>query len=281
MIMADFTTRTYLKLIAALKEGGYSFQTFRNYLTDPGERTVILRHDVDRAPENSLRFARMQHDIGITGSYYFRIVRSSFNEEIIREIYGMGHEIGYHYEDMELARRKAKGERRKVNGEAELAALAIESFTKNLAGFRQLINIDTICMHGTPLSPIDSRILWKYYDYRDFGISGEPYFDINWKEVLYLTDTGRQWDGDRFNVRDRPAVEGSGIRPSNDNHNTFDIIDSVMSGGLPDRIMMTFHPQRWNDNPFLWVTELLSQRVKNGVKYLLIQSRTVTSGYAH
>jgi len=279
--MADFTTRTYLKLIAALKEGGYSFQTFRNYLTDPGERTVILRHDVDRAPENSLRFARMQHDIGITGSYYFRIVRSSFNEEIIREIYGMGHEIGYHYEDMELARRKAKGERRKVNGEAELAALAIESFTKNLAGFRQLINIDTICMHGTPLSPIDSRILWKYYDYRDFGISGEPYFDINWKEVLYLTDTGRQWDGDRFNVRDRPAVEGSGIRPSNDNHNTFDIIDSVMSGGLPDRIMMTFHPQRWNDNPFLWVTELLSQRVKNGVKYLLIQSRTVTSGYAH
>ena len=31
----------------------------------------------------------------------------------------------------------------------------------------------------------------------------EPYFDIDVSDVLYLTDTGRRWDGERSNIRDR------------------------------------------------------------------------------
>ncbi|HBQ81446.1 MAG TPA: hypothetical protein DD745_00995 [Bacteroidales bacterium] len=45
--------------------------------------------------------------------------------------------------------------------------------------------------------------MWKYYDYRDFGITGEPYFDVDFDKVFYLTDTGRRWDGDSFNIRDK------------------------------------------------------------------------------
>ena len=58
-------------------------------------------------------------------------------------------------------------------------------------------------MHGSPMSRWDSRLLWKYYDYHDFGIVGEPYFDMNFDEVLYLTDTGRRWDGDSSLVETR------------------------------------------------------------------------------
>jgi hypothetical protein len=58
-------------------------------------------------------------------------------------------------------------------------------------------------MHGSPLSRWDSRLLWSRYDYREFGIIGEPYFDVDFDEVLYLTDTGRRWDGERFSVRDK------------------------------------------------------------------------------
>ncbi len=36
--------------------------------------------------------------------------------------------------------------------------------------------------------------MWKRYSYRDFGIIAEPYFDVDFGEVLYLTDTGRRWD---------------------------------------------------------------------------------------
>ena len=37
----------------------------------------------------------------------------------------------------------------------------------------------------------------------DFGIIAEPYFDVDFDDVLYLTDTGRRWDGDEFNIRDK------------------------------------------------------------------------------
>ena len=60
-----------------------------------------------------------------------------------------------------------------------------------------------------------TRDLWKKYNYRDFGIIGEPYFDVDYSKVLYLTDTGRRWDGDKVNVRDRAlGPEARGKRQS-------------------------------------------------------------------
>ena len=76
----------------------------------PLKKAIVLRHDVDKLPGNSLRFARIQAEKGIIGSYYFRFVTESFNESIIREISSLGHEIGYHYEDL-----GAVAQRRKVS----------------------------------------------------------------------------------------------------------------------------------------------------------------------
>ncbi len=53
-------------------------------------------------------------------------------------------------------------------------------------------------------------------------------------------------------------------------HSTFDIIKAVEAGKLPDRIMMTFHPQRWTDRTVPWVRELVWQNVKNQVKRVLV-----------
>ena len=91
--------------------------------------------------------------------------------------------------------------------EEELAKIAIESFRQNLNRLRELVPVKTICMHGSPMSRWDSRILWKYYDYRDFGIIGEPYFDLDFDKVLYLTDTGRKWNGEKSSVRDKVFQE--------------------------------------------------------------------------
>ena len=81
------------------------------------------------------------------------------------------------------------------------------SFRENLEKLRRVVPVETICMHGSPLSKYDNRKLWEKYDYRDFGIIGEPYFDVNFEEVLYLTDTGRRWDGDSVNIRDKATGE--------------------------------------------------------------------------
>jgi hypothetical protein len=47
---------------------------------------------------------------------------------------------------------------------------------------------------------------------------------------------------------------------------TWDIIDAAERGLLPDKIMLNIHPQRWDDNPWPWVKELVWQNVKNVIK---------------
>jgi hypothetical protein len=60
------------------------------------------------------------------------------------------------------------------------------------------------------MSKFDNRDIWLKYDYKRLGIIAEPYFDINFNELYYITDTGRRWDGDMFNVRDKPMGKREG-----------------------------------------------------------------------
>lgn len=295
--MRDFTLKTYRLLLETLQNQSFQFCTVRQSLANHPGKCILLRHDVDQRAENSLITAQIEYDMGIRGTYYFRILPVSFDEGIVREIESMGHEIGYHYEDMDLARRKEKGERRKYeeNGEEEMAAVAIESFRRNLAEFRSIVHVDTICMHGSPLSPADSRVLWKYYDYSTMGIIAEPYFDFSLEDMLYLTDTGRRWDGSLVSIRDRVYIRNDGYysrwkrKPQPGSamlmteksdvlqrqyrfKKTDNILQAISSGNLPERLMITFHPQRWNDSTLPWLREYLWQNSKNAIKFLMVKN---------
>jgi hypothetical protein len=278
----DFTLVTYNKLLTVIKNRNISTMRFTDYLSYPGRTGIILRHDVDKRPENSLRFAEIQFDSGIQGTYYFRTVPESFNDSIISKIASMGHEIGYHYEDLSLAAKKFKG----VNDERMLVGIAIDSFRENLKMIRNIAPVTTACMHGSPLSKWDSRLIWKYAKYSDFGLVGEPYLSVNFKNVMYLTDTGRRWDGDTFNVRDRQPVGDLLQRYSSGgmaNHqeyyrkradcltyrSTYQIIQAIDAGYFPPIVMMTFHPQRWTDDSSDWLKEIIFQNLKNTIKYFL------------
>lgn len=243
----DFTLEKYKELLAALGEAAYTFQTFEEYMRAPAENVIILRHDVDLLPGNSLDFAKVQNALGLSGTYYFRAVPESWSEPIIEEIASLGHEIGYHYECLTTCK-----------GDLELG---IQDFDKNLKALRKLAPVSTICMHGSPMSKYDSKDLWKTYDYSDYAIIAEPYFDVDFNEVYYITDTGRKWDGHKASVRDRVYTNATQTF-----HSTCDIINAINSGDLPKRVMFTFHPQRWSDNMALWGKELVLQNVKNVVK---------------
>ncbi len=370
----DFTLKTYKVLLKVLLKKNYSFFTFQEYIENNlslitgNSSIIILRHDVDRLPENALKMAQIEKELGIKSTYFFRTIKSVFKPEIIGEIAEMGHEIGYHYENLVAVSRqhsafskkkieeirqdigtgvsqpgfqeqnqndrnekksegseqksgldigsgilglgfgKKKAEGRKLWAES-LYELAIEDFEKNLEKLREICPVKTICMHGSPLSKIDNRDLWKVYDYRDYGIIGEPYFDIDFNEVLYLTDTGRRWDGERFNIRDkisfqhsafscqqtkevgiwglgfgkRKKVKGKSKKLTGDSslithhslqfRHTQDIIRAAEQGLLPDKIMINIHPQRWTNKPFSWVKELIWQNVKNVIKRRFYVSR--------
>lgn len=262
---SDFTFETYKQFIASLE--CLNFSRFVEYLESERDESIILRHDVDALPDHSLRFAQIQKSFGIRGSYYFRIVPESFQPAIIEQIANLGHEIGYHYEDLSLMARQMGWENgrwrnRRLEADAVLDR-AIESFAKNLATMRKYADIHTICMHGSPLSKWDSRRLWTKYDYHYFGIIGEPYFDIDFTQVAYYTDTGRRWDGDSVSVRDKVNHGGQNFPKF---RTTFDIIRAAESGALPRQVLFTFHPQRWHDRPLPWLAEWASQNTKNVVK---------------
>ena len=257
----DFTLKKYAELLQDLKKGGYRFLTFEQYCLEKESlndvRFVILRHDVDLKAENSLATAKIEHSLGLIASYYFRVVEQSNKPEIMKAIAEMGHEIGYHYEDMAIC-----------GGNAEKA---VEHFEKQLAYFRRFYPVKTICMHGAPRSKFDGRDLWKQYDYHAFGIVGEPYFDVDFSKVFYLTDTGRRWDGFNVSLRDKvPVYQDEWIRQGLVFHSTDDIIDAVEKEKLPRRLMMTTHPQRWTDRREEWLKEKAAQSTKNMVKGLMV-----------
>lgn len=264
--MRDFTLKTYKRLLEALEANGYTFLTFEEYCairqgtssqkTLP-EQYVIMRHDVDKRPEFSVLTAEMEAGMGVKASYYFRIGKESNRPECIKRIAQLGHEIGYHYEDMSLC----KGDHDK----------AYAHFKESLEYFRQFYPIRTCCMHGAPTSRHDSRKLWEKYSYRDLQLTGEPYFDVDFNQVLYLTDTGRCWDGFYFSLRDRVTDQQQRWNDAGwSYHTTDEIINAVQAGTIAKAMMINTHPQRWTDKPVAWVKELVTQNVKNFVKATII-----------
>ena len=264
--MKDFTLNTYRELLLAVKEAGYAFFTFEEWCDGKADgRYVILRHDVDLKAGHSLATAKIENELGIKATYYFRIVPESNQPEIIKSIAVLGHEIGYHYEDLSL-----------FNGEK---VKALEHFKKQLAHFRQFYPVKTICMHGSPTSKWDNRDIWETNSYRDFGIIGEPYFDFLIQDnIFYLTDTARMWDGDKYNIRDKISQKStvssqqvSSKKLNNsisqqDIHSTFDFISWLQQKPDQKIIMITTHPQRWSNNPVEWMKEFIFQNLKNIIK---------------
>lgn len=230
--MKDFTIDIYTELLRGLRHQGYRFQRIEDYMQHPLSRVVMLRHDVDLRNYAALRLAKVEAKLGINSTYYFRVVKQSYNPRVIRQIVDMGHEIGYHYEDLASH-----------NGDYDQA---VKSFERNLKMFRKFYPVKTVCMHGSSGSPYDNRDLWERYSLSDFGLICEPYLSIDYNRVLYLSDTGRRWNGFRISLRDNVKTDYD--------YNFFgtkDILKAIDT--LPDQILFTAHPEQWVDNLPEWL----------------------------
>ena len=251
--MIDFTLKKYKELLISYKNAGFETITFKELFLQPNrneEKVLLLRHDVDAKPMNSLYTGIIENDLGLVGTYYFRNRRSTFNKKVIIELENLGHEIGYHYEN--LSDNKGNTEK------------AIADFEKNLSVFRDIADIQTISMHGSPLSSYDNRDLWKNYNYKDYGLLGEPYFDIDYDKFFYVTDTGRSWLQSSSNLRDNVTS-----RFNYNFSNTDELISAINKDKIHNYVVQNIHPQRWNDNKFFWLSELIKQNIKNQGKFFL------------
>ena len=258
--MRDFSLDIYRALLEALQAKDYQIIGYAEYLKlkVKSGKFIILRHDVDAKPQNSLRTAQIEHSLGAKATYYFRVGRESNEPQVIKAIAQLGHEIGYHYEDMSLC-----------DGDVDKAWSHFQTW---LDYFRQYYAVETICMHGAPTSKWDGKDLWKKYDYRSLGIIGEPYMDTDFSDVFYLTDTGRCWDGYKVSVRDKiPQYQDEWTAKELVWHTTPELIRAIEADQLPEHVMITTHPQRWTNSTGEWWKEAVLQTAKNIVKRIIVK----------
>ena len=259
----DFTIDKYKELLEALtKHDGFS-----------------IRHDVDLRPDYSLRVAQVEAEMGVKATYYFRTAPESYDEAVIKQIVSLGHMAGYHYECLTTC-----------NGDMEAA---YEDFCRNLEKLRKVVPISTACAHGSPRSPWNSQSMWEttrlvgqadgtprdnetisLRDIHALGIGYEPMLDTDFSRTLYLTDTGRRWDGYKVSVRDKvPQYQEQWIIEGLVFHYTDDIIHALHNPDHPIHkydLHINTHPQRWMPFGLGWLKEATLQNVKNIAKRVII-----------
>lgn len=253
-MMGEFTFDRYEELLRASLDAGYDHLTVHDYLTaeELPERFVVHRHDVDRKPENALAMARLEARLGVPSTYYFRTIEKVFRPELIRQIEALGHEVGYHYEDMDRA-----------EGDVDAAH---ESFAEELGRLRELVTVETACMHGNPLTPHDNRDMWDSADQLgEYGLDGEAYLSMDFGDVIYFSDTGRTWRDGALKIKDHTVGEDGKRRQVDE---TSELIRLLEEREIP-RLCLLTHPNRWAKDSTEMVVENAKDFTMNAGKRVL------------
>lgn len=253
--MKDFTITMYKKLMNTISNSSYKVITFNEYFNNPNQYSsyIIVRHDVDKWPKNAQKLAEIEAKNSLKTTYYFRTIRKVFKPNIIKTIFSFKHEIGYHYETL----AHSNGNYKKAH----------EMFINNLKRMREISPVKTICMHGSSFSKFDNRWLWNKFDYKKEGIIGEPYLDIDYSDILYLSDSGGSWSD--YGQRSRDIISQAVIFQINDTNELIQIIEKKEF----QKIILLMHPDRWNSG-IKWYYELISKRVRNNIKKVFNLIRT-------
>lgn len=254
--MKDFTLEAYEEYLKAIKSSYSTIIRFDEYFLSKSkpDSFCLIRHDVDRKPGNALRMAEVESDLGLHATYYFRTRWYTFKPDIIRRISSLGHEIGYHYESLS-----------DTNGDIQKA---LTDFESNLAKFRTICDIKTIAMHGQPIKKIDNRDLWrKQSDYKDIlashALLGEVYLDIDYSDILYVNDTGRNWKLNESNLRD--YVESNLRIEFNDGPS----LKEYLANDPNQKLVFQIHPERWASSPWDYAVQFIFDSGVNTLKKIL------------
>lgn len=254
--MKDFTLSAYRSYLQAIAGSKIPFLLFHDFMTlrERPERFCLIRHDVDRFPKNALRMARLELEMNIVSTYYFRIKKHTFDRAVIGEIEQMGHEIGYHYESLSDA-----------NGDFNIA---LEDFKYKLALLREVAKVRTCSMHGRPFRAFDNRDLWRNNRNHtilrnELDIVGEVYLDVDYTDIAYINDTGRNWTSKENNKRDKVYS-----KVEVDFSSGADLLRALQSAKF-ERMVFQVHPERWSYDVFSHSRSLMFDTAVNLVKKVI------------
>lgn len=249
----DFTYFKYEQLLKVINELSINVYTILEWYEKMPEKGILIRHDIDRWPKNALYIAKLEYDLGIRTTYYFRRSKGSFKPEIVKKIAKMGHEIGYHYEDLSLA-----------NGDIKKTK---ELFNFHLGKLRKTAEVKTCAMHGRPFSKYDNRDIWKSFRLDDFNLTAEAFLSIDYNDTYYFTDTGRSWAENSANLRDKVNTDKSA------NINTTDELIEFIKSNQNKKIALVVHTERWQKSLLGFLKSLVSDGIVNFSKFIIKKIR--------
>ncbi|MEZ5934520.1 MAG: hypothetical protein R3F54_21780 [Alphaproteobacteria bacterium] len=252
--MIDFTLERYGEILDAALDAGYRTTTVHALFAADriDEPHVVLRHDVDRRPTNAVAMATAEADRDIQATYYFRIIPQTFKPALIREIAGLGHEIGYHYEDFHMARYQP--------------ARAFDMFRRHVEELRAIAPISTIAMHGSPLAKFNNMTLWDHHRYDEADVK-DCILSYDWSDYAFFTDTGRSFGENRANLRDR--IGGQSFPEVT----TSAELAAFLRECRWPKIQLSTHPERWNPPGSVWMLQLGQDLAVNTIKRGLSYAR--------
>ena len=245
---------SYRALLRRALDAGYRVTSIERFwhlivdgAVDPAERYLILRHDIDTDPETAAAMWQIECDLGIEGSYFFRL--STVDPGLMRAIAESGGEASYHYEELATI-AKERHLHRAEDVRAHMPE-ARDRFRENLARLRSATDLPmrVVVSHGDfvnralgvanrelledPTFRLEVGIDLEAYDDAFLGrvtsrhsdthhprywVSGDPADAINRREpVIHLLVHPRHWHTrPMVNARDdvRRAWEGLQYRLS-------------------------------------------------------------------
>ena len=252
----DFSLAKYKSYLDVILKNNIPICSFKEIIETSSIKNnfFLIRHDVDRKPKRALRMAILENKLGIKSTYYFRVKSNTFNKEIIIKIEELGHDIGYHYESLSDS-----------NGNIQKALLDFQQKYKRLNDIAQ---IKTCSMHGKPFSQFNNLDLWKdkkNYEFakKELGLFGDINIEIDYSDIAYINDTGRNWSTNKSNLRD--IVKSDIIT----NFNSSKELIYYFKNHPNTKICFQIHPERWSNNIFEWIYSYFFDLSANVLKFFI------------
>ena len=212
----------------------YKTSTVCEYVQHPKSVDLIIKHDVESEAPRALEIAKIEHKYGLKATYYFQADIVISHPEIVKTIFALGHEVGYHYDVMDAQHGNL--------------ILAIDEFKFNLGIFEGVgCKVETVCPHGNPMMQRDGWTSNKDFfrekdvqnlfpEITDIIIMAKKMFG---GELGYVTDAGYSWklvaaidENDRVDSKDTELNE----------------LCPFLSSTECKPVIISSHPHRWQDS---------------------------------
>lgn len=189
--MQQFSFEQYKYLVVNALDHGYKVTSFEKYdCVLP--KTLILRHDIDYTLNGVLEMAQIEKALDCTATYLFRVHADEYNLfsctalALVQRLLDMGHEIGLHYEAMNVGRALGLEPQQLLKREKSVLESILGIEVRTCSEHREISSV----IHKTPLF----RDLYNPYAAGFSHYAMDPKYC---KDMKYLSDSNANWrEGD-------------------------------------------------------------------------------------